>query len=207
MSTILAFEQLTTLVAGPYQRELAGAQIAVLQGPSGCGKSLLLRALADLDQHGGKIFCQGQEHQALSAPQWRRLVAYMPAESAWWNDCIGSHILPHPQRREWLQSLQLPEESLTWSVARCSSGERQRLALLAALCRNPRVLLLDEPTASCDPTTTASLEELLQRWVQEEERGILMISHDPEQAARIADCIWRMDAKGSLIDPDNYDSL
>ena len=192
-------QALTTVVGGPYDLELAAGSIAVLQGPSGCGKSLLLRALADLDTHGGEVFCAGAEQGSMEAPRWRSLVAYVPAESGWWDDRVGPHLQAHSQRQDWLQALGLDAGCLEWTVGRCSSGERQRLALIAALCRSPQVLLLDEPSAACDAAATQAMEELLRAWLQQEaSRAILLISHDDAQATRLADQRWQMDAQAGL---------
>jgi ABC-type multidrug transport system ATPase subunit len=72
-----------------------------------------------------------------------------------------------------------------WPVARLSTGERQRLALLRALSPKNRVLLLDDPTSGLDVASVALVEALLREQLA---RGtaILLVPHDPEQAARMA---------------------
>jgi len=62
-----------------------------LSGPSGCGKTLLLRALADLDPAEGSVRLAGEDRNKIPAPTWRHQVGWLPAESSWWHDVVGSH--------------------------------------------------------------------------------------------------------------------
>jgi ABC-type lipoprotein export system ATPase subunit len=70
-------------------------------------------------------------------------------------------------------------------VARLSTGERQRLALLRALGPENRVLLLDEPTSGLDSDSTELVEALLRRRMANG-TAILLVTHDPKQAQRMA---------------------
>ncbi len=80
--------------------------------------------------------------------------------------------------------LGLAREAASWPVARLSSGERQRLALLRAIARKPRVLLLDEPTSGLDSDSARRVEAMLLDRIANGV-GILMVTHDPEQARRM----------------------
>ena len=71
-------------------------------------------------------------------------------------------------------------------MARCSTGERQRLALLRTLMRQPAALLLDEPTGNLDEDSTARVEALLDDYRRAHDAALLWVSHDPRQAARVA---------------------
>jgi putative ABC transport system ATP-binding protein len=71
-------------------------------------------------------------------------------------------------------------------VARLSSGERQRFALLRLLANRPRVLLLDEPTANLDPDNVIRVEKLVATYMAAEGAGVLWVSHDPLQTTRVA---------------------
>jgi ABC-type iron transport system FetAB ATPase subunit len=88
----LHIEQLRILHLPPLSFSLRGGEITVLSGPSGCGKSLLLRAIVDLDRHGGEVRLGGQRREAMSAPAWRRLVGLLPAESHWWRNTAAEHL-------------------------------------------------------------------------------------------------------------------
>lgn len=165
---------------------VAAGECVAISGSSGSGKTLLLRAIADLDPNDGAVFLDGQPRSDFTAPEWRRQVAYAAAESGWWEDRVGDHFPPPANGMgTLLTAVGLPEESLTWPVARLSSGERQRLALVRLLCRKPRVLLLDEPTSALDQTAVARIEALL-HGVLRAGGGIVVVSHDPQQVARLA---------------------
>ena len=73
-----------------------------------------------------------------------------------------------------------------WSVSRCSTGERQRLALIRLLCLKPQVLLLDEPTASLDEKNVQAVENLIKEF-QYAGGAVIWVSHDPSQIKRVAD--------------------
>jgi ABC-type iron transport system FetAB ATPase subunit len=182
---LLSLHNLRNQGLGPVELELNAGECVAISGPSGSGKSLLLRAIADLDPHSGKVYLAGQPSEAFHPAEWRRHISYLHAESAWWLERIGEHFpLGAPAQ---LSALQLPEASMDWSVTRCSTGERQRLALLRLLANQPRVLLLDEPTASLDPEVTLAVEDLITKLRAEAGVGVLWVSHDPRQIERIAD--------------------
>jgi len=168
---------------GPISLRVANGECVAITGASGSGKSLLLRAIADLDPNSGEVRSQSGARSAIPAPEWRRKVAYLPAESGWWADTVAQHF-ETPEKVD-LATLGLAPDAMTWQVARLSSGERQRLAFLRLLSRQPEVLLLDEPTAPLDADNTALFEQRLHRCLA---RGtsIILVTHDPAQAKRLA---------------------
>lgn len=163
---------------------LAPGEITCLSGPSGSGKSRLLRAIADLEPHGGEIRLGDQAQASLPGHAWRQAVMLVPAESQWWAEDVGAHFAHDGETG--LKALGLPPETLGWQVERLSSGEKQRLALLRALSRRPRALLLDEPTANLDHATTLSCEAWLIEQAHQFGMPVLWVAHDPEQITRIA---------------------
>ena len=191
---MLIVERLQRLSFGPFALAVADGECVAIAGPSGAGKSVFLRMIADLDAHAGAARLDDVGRDAISAPQWRRLVTYVAAESGWWADRVAAHFADVLEpARALLPALNLPAEALDWPVARLSSGERQRLALIRALVQEPRALLLDEPTAALDPDATAAVEAVLRRVLQ---RGasIVLVSHDPRQAERLASRRFHMAA-------------
>lgn len=153
-----------------------------LTGPSGAGKSLLLRAMADLDPHEGAMSLNGVSAEQIQAPEWRRQVGLLPAESAWWHDTVGPHFNQLPV--DWLMEVGFDINVMDWQISRLSSGERQRLALLRLLAMQPRVLLLDEPTANLDRMNTQRVESLLKRYRRSHSVMVIWVSHDQEQLQR-----------------------
>jgi tungstate transport system ATP-binding protein len=73
------------------------------------------------------------------------------------------------------------------SATRLSGGETQRVALARALVLQPRVLLLDEPTANLDPGSVQHIEEIIRKYHQEYNTSVIIVTHNLFQAKRIAD--------------------
>jgi ABC-type iron transport system FetAB ATPase subunit len=175
----LAFQQ-----RGPFSFQVQANECISLTGPSGTGKTLLLRAIADLDPHRGDALLDNNACSAMSAPHWRRLVGLLPSKSVWWFDTVGEHFAHH--REQWLNALGFSEDVLTWTVSRLSSGEQQRLSVLRMLQNQPQALLLDEPTANLDPENIARVEHLIGEYREEQQCAVIWVSHDREQARRMA---------------------
>jgi len=170
----------------PVSFQVAPGECLAVQGPSGSGKSLLLRALADLDPNEGEVQLDGQSREAMPAPQWRRLVAYLPAEPGWWAETVGAHFQDWSAAEPLVEAMGLPTDCRDWPVLRLSTGERQRLGLVRVLLLNPRVLLLDEPTSGLDPEAAAAVEAILAERLNQGV-AVLWVTHDREQARRVAD--------------------
>lgn len=178
-------------IVGPIDLTVHAGECVCVSGPSGAGKSLLLRAVADLDPHEGRVFLDGVACMDLPAPQWRRRVGLLPAESAWWAERVGDHF-SDAMDSEPLQRLGFDQKVMNWSVARASTGERQRLALLRLLANQPRALLLDEPTAALDPKNVKAVEGLVAEYRARHQAPVIWVSHDPEQIARVAQRHFRI---------------
>jgi len=194
-------EGLRTVCGGPFSFEVERGGCVALSGPSGCGKTLLLRALADLDPAEGTVQLDGISRSEIAAPEWRRQVGWLPAESSWWADLVRDHInvdAMSPSRfstgserdgdiASTLGKLGFEENVFNWRVERLSTGEKQRLALFRLLLNEPTVLLLDEPTAALDVSNVWKVEEVLGEYRKSFGAAVVWISHDPEQIGRVAD--------------------
>jgi putative ABC transport system ATP-binding protein len=195
MPTALRVNQLRTPFAGPFTLTLDQGVCAAITGPSGSGKSLFLRMIADLDPNEGEAWLLQRARAAMPAPEWRRQVTYVSAESGWWADTVIAHF-PITQRSETAalaSRLGLRADIPDALVAQLSTGEKQRLALLRALLPNPPVLLLDEPTGPLDQDSVARVEILLQERLAGG-TAILLVTHDPRQASRLGGQHYRMAA-------------
>ena len=166
-------------------------QVVCLSGPSGSGKSRLLRAVADLEPHGGRVSLGDAVQLDVPAHQWRRRVVMVPADSQWWFDEVQGHFPDHAGSRL-PSALGFPPEVMGWSVSRLSSGERQRLALWRALMLEPEALLLDEPTANLDNDSTEAIESWLLDEIRRRRIAVLWVAHDPGQIHRVADAHYRI---------------
>jgi putative ABC transport system ATP-binding protein len=182
---------------GPVNWQINRGSCVSLAGASGSGKSLLLRAIADLDPHDGELALDGQDALSMPGHLWRRRVGLLPAEPFWWAERVGDHFESGAELT--LQALGLPAQALEWSVARCSTGERQRLAVARLLQQRPEVLLLDEPTAALDPQSVARVEALLHHYRQEHAAVVIWVSHDPAQRQRVTTSHYLLE-NGQLVE-------
>lgn len=195
-------ELLTVGMLKPVDLTIQAGQLWMLSGVSGTGKSQLLKAIADLIEHSGQAWLNGQAQADICADQWRQQVMYFSAETAWWKEIVAEHFETLPTAEQ-LHALGLNESFLQKNPDSLSSGEKQRLALLRGLSYEPRVLLLDEITANLDEASTLQVEELLQQYIQTSSpmtahlksqppynqsvaRAILWVSHDSRQRQRLS---------------------
>ena len=179
----------------PISFEVADGQAVAVQGPSGSGKSLLLRALADLDPAAGQIFINGAERMEMTAPEWRSQIRYVAAESGWWGETPRAHFPVDERSNRWLAALGLSDVHLDRSIARLSTGERQRLALIRAISDDPAILLLDEPTSALDKDSTALVEELI-RFQVLSGMSVIIVTHDSAQAKNLASRQFELSSNG-----------
>jgi len=193
-SSSLNIQQLEYQTIGPLNLQINAAQCVGLSGESGCGKSLLLRAVADLDEHQGDVSLDDVNANKMSAPQWRKKVAMLPADSQWWLDTVGEHF--DQVDKGMLSMLGFDEDALSWSISRISSGEKQRLALLRLLANKPSVLLLDEPTANLDKNNTLLFEKIVLDYLKQNNACAIWVSHDLEQLERVGSINFKLESGG-----------
>jgi len=175
--------------------ELAAGEAMGVLGPSGVGKTLFLRAIADLDENEGNIRVMGDARAAMAAPDWRRRVTYVAAESGWWAETVSAHFADWGEAARLAKRLGLSSETGDWPISRLSTGERQRLALVRALVQDPDVLLLDEPTSGLDQETETEAEAILGERLKAG-KAILFSTHDEGQAKRLAERCLRFSTGG-----------
>lgn len=171
---------------------IAGGQTVALCGSSGAGKSIFLKAIADLLSWSGHIDLDGVCSSDVPAFQWRRNVIYVSSNTSWWAPSVEAHMEEHPELNNWLHNLSFDNAVLAMAPDELSTGQQQRLALVRALSRGPRVLLLDEPTANLDAENVRRVEILISQWVADN-RIVLFTSHDTSQVSRLSDLQWQIE--------------
>ena len=182
----------------------AGGEVVAVLGPNGAGKTTLLRALAGLQPiDRGRITLAGRVLDDPAAgvlvPAHSREVGYVfqdyqlfPHLSALENVAFGMRARQRPQAltdaRAWLARVGLADVAGARPAA-LSGGQAQRVALARALATHPRLLLLDEPLAALDATTKVTLRRRLHEHLTEYEGVALVVTHDPVDAAALADTV------------------
>lgn len=167
-----------------------------IAGPSGSGKSSLLRLLNRLaDPEAGRITYRGrpiEEPDVLSLRRQVMLVPQLPAlipGTVADNLAYAARLAEHPgvDVAESLRAAGLDQSYADRDAARLSVGEQQRAMLARALAVEPAVLLLDEPTSALDAAATAIVEEALLGLRRRRDLSLVLVTHDAEQAARLAE--------------------
>lgn len=186
----LILQELRLAQLGPVNLQVRSDDIVCISGASGSGKSLLLRAIGDIIPYSGTVMLDRQPARSMPAPQWRQRVGLLPAENQWWRDQVYEHFTQ--QDESMLNALGFNESCWQWQLANCSTGEKQRLALLRLLSRQPKCLLLDEPTASLDPDSTQRVEAVIHDYRVRHNTPVIWVSHLPEQIRRVATRHFKM---------------
>jgi putative ABC transport system ATP-binding protein len=170
-------------------------------GPSGVGKSTLLRLLNRLaDPSAGAIRYRGRDLREHDVLKLRREVGLVPQLPALLEGTVADNVLYGPrlakQDADVARSLRLAGLDPAFGPRRAdalSVGEQQRVMLARTLALQPSVLLLDEPTAALDDTTKAAIEGTLRDLRERLGLSFVLVTHDLDQAARLADPVLMLE--------------
>jgi cobalamin transport system ATP-binding protein len=179
----------------------AGEFLAVV-GPNGAGKSTLLLAALGLLPASGAVSLEGRPLAALGARERAQRMAYVPQGDGRPIPFTVAEVVRLGRYPYWdgfrapgtadaavcAEALALTDTAALAErpVAALSGGERQRVQIAAALAQEPRLLLLDEPTAFLDPRHQAETARLLRRLHRERGLALIMVTHDLNLAASCA---------------------
>lgn len=195
--------------------QLHPAEMVCLIGPNGAGKSTLLRTLAGMQSPLSGVIKLGQaDLHSLSALDLAKQLAVVLTGrveagnlSAYALVTLGRHpytdwrgtLTPHDEEAV-QHAMRLTGSDVLASrpIHELSDGERQRVMIARALAQEPKVLLLDEPTAFLDLPRRVELLQLLKRLSRETNCAILLSTHDLDLALRIADRLWLLSSHGDL---------
>ena len=188
---------------------IEAGEFAVLLGPSGCGKSTLVRTINRLvEPTAGTVLIDGTDLRERNPDELRRGIGYViqavglfPHYTVAQNIGIVPGLLGWDRTRiearvdELLELIRLPPAEYRERRPRqLSGGEAQRVGVARALAAQPRVLLMDEPFAAVDAIVRASLQEEIARVHRELRTTVVFVTHDVDEALRLADRVVVMNA-------------
>lgn len=196
--------------------DIEDGELVVILGPSGSGKSTLLNILGGIDTvSAGEIYYRDT---ALHVSDSRTLTNYrrahvgfifqfynlMPNLTALENIEISAEMSSNAlNARELLEQVGLGDREDHYP-GKLSGGQQQRVAIARALCKNPDLLLCDEPTGALDITTGSQILSLLLKFKKQYQKTVIIITHNND-IAQIADRVFYF-KDGYLIDIKHNDN-
>ena len=180
-------------------------QVTCLLGPSGCGKSTTLRMIAGVEmQDSGEIWVDGRMvcDTVFRIPPERREIGLMfqdfalfPHLSVAENVAFGLKSLSRAEKRARVEELLDRVDLLRFVDGyphELSGGEQQRVALARALAPRPKIMLMDEPFSGLDNRLRDGIRDETLNILKEENTAVLLVTHEPDEAMRMADEIALM---------------
>jgi len=184
--------------------EVEQGELIVLLGPSGCGKTTMMRMVNRLiEPTSGSIYVDGQEIHQVPATQLRRHIGYVIQQVGLFpHMTVAANVATVPRLLGWdkkriearvdelLEMVALPPGDFRKRYPRqLSGGQQQRVGIARAMAADPAVLLMDEPFGAIDAITRRDLQNQLIAIQQRISKTIIFVTHDTEEALRLADRI------------------
>jgi putative ABC transport system ATP-binding protein len=208
---LFELEHVTLTRAGKVVLHELSAQIphgaSCVAGPSGSGKSTLLRLLNRLvDPDEGVVRYRGRDVREYDPLALRREVCLVPQLPAPLEGTVAENVLygvrlvgGDADVPRLLELSGLDPSFVDRDASQLSVGEQQRVMLARALALEPAVLLLDEPTSALDEVAREAVERTLAHLREELDLSYVLVTHDLDQAARLADWVLRLALGGKVI--------
>ncbi|WP_235749738.1 ABC transporter ATP-binding protein [Neobacillus bataviensis] len=211
----------TKSIINPFSLKIDAGQLVVFIGPSGCGKTTLLKMINKLIQPtSGKIFVNGTDISAMNPIELRRNIGYVIQNTG---------LFPHMSIKENLELIPKlkgedpaqiekktndllemvgldPKEYLNRFPKELSGGQQQRVGVARAFSTDSDIILMDEPFSALDPVTRSSLQDELFQMQKELNKTIVFVTHDMDEAIKIADkiCILK---DGDILQFDTPENI
>ncbi len=201
---------------------VAAGEVCVLVGPSGCGKTTTMKMINRLvDPTSGTITIDGEDIMGLPAVELRRRIGYViqqvglfPHMTIGENAGVVPRLLRWPDARvrdrveELLDLVGLdPESYRDRYPSELSGGERQRVGVARALAADPPVMLMDEPFGAVDPIRRERLQNEFLRLQAKVRKTIVFVTHDVDEAIKMADRIAILQRGGVLAQYDTPNTI
>lgn len=196
-------------------------EITVLIGPSGCGKTTTLTLLNRLiDPTSGKIYINGKDTATVNPVKLRREIGYVIQHIGLFpHMTISSNVAVVPKLLKWDKPrIQNKVEGLLKLVglepetygkrypSELSGGQQQRIGVIRALAAEPSIILMDEPFSALDPISREQLQDELVRLQEDIQKTIVFVTHDMDEALKIADKIVLM-KDGEVVQEDTPENI
>lgn len=205
----------------PFSLDIEAGQLVVFIGPSGCGKTTLLKMVNKLiEPTSGQIYVDGTDISTMNPIELRRNIGYVIQNTG---------LFPHMTIKENLELIPKlkgedpllieqktndllklvglePAEFLNRYPKELSGGQQQRVGVARAFSTNSDIILMDEPFSALDPVTRTSLQDELFQMQKELNKTIIFVTHDMDEAIKIADkiCILK---DGGILQYDTPENI
>lgn len=211
----------TKTIINSFSLDIEAGKLVVFIGPSGCGKTTLLKMINKLIQPtSGKIFVNGTDISTMNPIELRRNIGYVIQNTG---------LFPHMSIKENLELIPKLKGEEPGSIAKkteelldmvgldpkeymhrypneLSGGQQQRIGVARAFSTNSDIILMDEPFSALDPVTRSSLQDELFQMQKELNKTIIFVTHDMDEAIKIADkiCILK---DGDILQYDTPENI
>lgn len=196
-------------------------ELSVLIGPSGCGKSTTMKMINRLViPSSGSVLINGKDTREIDPVELRRSIGYVIQSIGLFpHMTIGRNVGVVPRLKKWSASridkrvdelLNLvglvPETYRNRYPSELSGGQQQRIGVIRAFAADPDIILMDEPFSALDPISREQLQDELVRLQQELHKTIVFVTHDMDEALKIADRIILM-KNGEVVQSDTPERI
>jgi len=195
-------------------------EFVVLIGTSGSGKTTTMRMINRMiDSTSGEILIDGKDIKKEDAVQLRRKIGYVIQQTGLMpHMTVYENIVMVPKLLKWekekmqetaerlLKRVDMDPEFLDRYPQELSGGQQQRIGVIRALAANQDIILMDEPFGALDPITRDALQELVKHLQEEMGRTVVFVTHDMDEALKLADKIAIM-SEGKIIQYDTPDNI
>ncbi|MFB6468519.1 ABC transporter ATP-binding protein [Cytobacillus sp. Hz8] len=212
----------TKTIINDFSLHVEGGQLVVFVGPSGCGKTTLLKMINKLiEPTSGKIYVNGKDISTINSIELRRNIGYVIQNTGLFpHMSIKENLELIPKLKGEKDSAQItqktmelmqmvgmnPEEFLHRYPNELSGGQQQRIGVARAFSTNSDIILMDEPFSALDPVTRGSLQEELFQMQKEYNKTIIFVTHDMDEAIKIADKICLL-KDGNILQFDTPENI